>query len=354
MTLKGHYEELTKLLEMINNSPRRNVKRQSFVMSATLTMEGTIPWRLSHKRKQKDLDKDKLKMLTSRICVGTKPKVIDLTPKDKVAQSLAEVRVNCNAKEKDYYLYYFLRQHPGRTLVFANSKDCLRRLVSVFHLLECSPYPLHANMQQRQRLKNLDRFEANSQGLLLASDVAARGLDIPNVDYVIHYQVPQTKENYVHRSGRTARASNVGLSVMLGSPEDSKNYRKIMFGVKNGEHLPLLPIELDLMPAVKQRVQLARTINVAEHRSKKVKLHNDFFSKTAEEMDMIFDDKVLVPGMEDSVSQMEEKHRVRQMKYELSAMLKGTLAPLHMTKYPLKPGKLLSMESKDLLTLTSS
>ena len=56
------------------------------------------------------------------------------------------------------YLYYFLKQFPGRTLVFTNSKDCIRRLVSVFTLLQCNPLPLHADMHQRQRLKNLEKF----------------------------------------------------------------------------------------------------------------------------------------------------------------------------------------------------
>lgn len=59
---------------------------------------------------------------------------------------------------QDVYLYYFLKNYPGRTLVFTNSKDCIRRLVSIFTLLQCEPLPLHADMHQRQRLKNLDRF----------------------------------------------------------------------------------------------------------------------------------------------------------------------------------------------------
>ena len=101
---------------------------------------------------------------------------------------------NSNFHPQDFYLYYFLCQHPGRTLVFANSKDCLRRLVAVFTLLRCSPLPLHADMHQRQRLKNLDRFSETKKALLIASDVAARGLDIPHVDHVIHYQVPRTME----------------------------------------------------------------------------------------------------------------------------------------------------------------
>lgn len=59
---------------------------------------------------------------------------------------------------QDLYLYYFLIQYPGRTLVFANSKDCIRRLISIFTLLKTNPLPLHADMHQKQRLKNLEKF----------------------------------------------------------------------------------------------------------------------------------------------------------------------------------------------------
>ena len=150
---------------------------------------------------------------------------------------------------QDLYLYYFLSRYPGRTLVFSNTVDCIRRLGSLFRLLNFDPWVLHASMQQRQRLKNLDRqakicfpyefpkkkwnnfshilnslvfrllmlrtfcfllisfvlliffscffflhfcrFKSSSTGLLLATDVAARGLDIPAVEHVIHYQVPK-------------------------------------------------------------------------------------------------------------------------------------------------------------------
>lgn len=82
-------------------------------------------------------------------------------------------------------------------------------------------------MVQKQRLKNLERFRDNPNGFLIATDVAARGLDIPNVEHVIHYQVPRTSENYVHRSGRTARANKNGITVMLMEPGEVKNYVKL-------------------------------------------------------------------------------------------------------------------------------
>ena len=91
-----------------------------------------------------------------------KAKLIDVTRKQGTTQSLTETRLPCTMQDKDLYLYYFLRQFAGRTLVFANSKDCIRRLNSVFGLLNCGPLVLHADMQQRQRLKNLDRFKSTS------------------------------------------------------------------------------------------------------------------------------------------------------------------------------------------------
>jgi ATP-dependent RNA helicase DDX24/MAK5 len=70
--------------------------------------------------------------------------------------------------------------------------------------------------------------------VLLATDVAARGLDIKGIENVIHYQIPRTAEDYVHRSGRTARASQRGMTIMLLDPQDVSRYRKICKNLKRG------------------------------------------------------------------------------------------------------------------------
>jgi len=80
---------------------------------------------------------------------------------------------------QDIYLYYFLKQYPGRTLVFANSKDCIRRLVSILSLLQCRPLPLHADMHQRQRLKNLDKFTGNMNDVVKYSCAFLHALVYP-------------------------------------------------------------------------------------------------------------------------------------------------------------------------------
>lgn len=98
----------------------------------------------------------------------------------------------------------------------------------------CRPLPLHASMEQKQRLRNLEKFRDSSDGLLLATDVAARGLDIPHVGHVVHYQVPRTAESYVHRSGRTARQAQSGATLLLVSVEDTRLYNKLMKSLKRG------------------------------------------------------------------------------------------------------------------------
>ncbi|RIB07816.1 P-loop containing nucleoside triphosphate hydrolase protein [Gigaspora rosea] len=84
-------------------------------------------------------------------------------------------------------MYYFITQYPSRTLVFVNSIDAIRQLIPIMRLLNIEVFGLYAQMQQRQRLKNLDRFKQNLNAVMVASDVAARGLDIPLVEHMIHY-----------------------------------------------------------------------------------------------------------------------------------------------------------------------
>uniref|UniRef100_A0ACB8G612 Uncharacterized protein n=1 Tax=Sphaerodactylus townsendi TaxID=933632 RepID=A0ACB8G612_9SAUR len=158
MVEKGHFLELSQLLEMLNES-HYNPKRQIFVFSATLTLIHQTPTRILRKKKAVKIDrKTKLDMLMQKVGIKNKPKVIDLTRKEATVETLTETRIHCNVEEKDYYLYYFLLQYPGRTMVFANSIDCIKRLTALLTILDCNPLPLHANMHQKQRLKNLERF----------------------------------------------------------------------------------------------------------------------------------------------------------------------------------------------------
>ena len=219
MIEKGHFEEVQNLLEVINKS--ENKRRQTFVFSATLSLVHDLPKHKAGKKGAKKLtSEEKLKELMGMVGVKSRPKVVDLTRKIGTAETLTESRINCSNTEKDFYLYYFLQQHPGRTIVFCNSIDCVRRLVNLFGLLCTDPLGLHAQMHQKQRLKNLERFTSNEEGFMVATDVAARGLDIPNVEHVVHYQVPRTSE---------VRLIVTILSPLLGGPHPPSRSSKIIF-----------------------------------------------------------------------------------------------------------------------------
>eukprot|EP00897_Mesotaenium_endlicherianum_P006445 jgi/Mesen1/5829/ME000297S05028 len=115
--------------------------------------------------------------------------------KTAAAAAASEGHVRCMEDEKDVQLAYVLRMHAsGRTLVFCTAISAVRRVAALLALQELESWPLHAQMQQRQRLKAMDRFKASTNGVLIATDVAARGLDIAGVRTVVHYQLPHSAE----------------------------------------------------------------------------------------------------------------------------------------------------------------
>lgn len=341
MVEKGHFAELESLLEMLNTT-HFNPTRQTFVFSATLTMVHGLPSRVLQKKKKKLENRSKLEILMEKVGIKSKPKVIDLTRKEATVESLTETQIHCQKDEKDFYLYYFLLQYPGRTMVFANSIDCIKRLNALLVILDCSPLPLHANMHQKHRLKNLERFAERQNCVLLTTDVAARGLDIPDVQHVIHYQVPRTSETYVHRSGRTARATKEGLSLLLIGPDDVINFKKISKTLgKDEEELSVFPVETKCMEAIKERVNLARKIEKIEYYNCREKQHDSWFKQAAKALEVDLDDDLLIGGGREQEADREQQKMVKEMKKHLKRLISQPIFKnVVKTKYPTKMGKL--------------
>lgn len=340
MVEKGHFAELENLLELLNTT-QFNPNRQTFVFSATLTMVHSLPSRLLRKKGKKFEERSKLELLMEKVGIKGKPKVIDLTRKEATVETLTETKFHCEKDEKDYYLYYFLQQYPGRTMVFANSIDCIKRLTSLLIILDCNPLSLHANMHQKQRLKNLERFAEREHCVLLTTDVAARGLDVPDVQHVIHYQVPRTSETYVHRSGRTARAAKEGLSLLLIGPDDVINYKKISRTLGKDEDLPEFPIENKCMTTIKERVDVGRKIEKIEFHKSREKQHNSWMKQAADELDIDLDDDMLIGKGRNEETEVERQKQVKSLKKYLKHLQNQPIFQNYMkTKYPTQMGKL--------------
>mgnify|MGYP002718870192 CR=1 FL=1 len=139
--------------------------------------------------------------------------------------------------------------------------------------------------------------------MLIATDVAARGLDIPNVEHVIHFNLPRTADAYIHRSGRTARAQNPGFALQLCAPEEKGMQRALMKSLGRsafsfypprganglGAELPDLPIESGFLPKLRERITLARDIEKAQHQVKKDNHDKNWLKEAAEAMDLDID-----------------------------------------------------------------
>ncbi|CAF3496637.1 unnamed protein product [Rotaria sp. Silwood1] len=359
MIEKGHFEELEKILNLINKDDNNQI-RQKFVFSATLMLQSSID---NEKKKQKNKKKkednqDKLATLISAVGMSAKPKIIDLTKEFGTAETLTEARVNCSLEDKDLYLYYFLTLYPGRTLIFTNSIDCIKRLQSILAILKRNPLPLHAQMEQKQRLTNLEKFSNSDNGLLVATDVAARGLDIPNIKHIIHYQVPRSTELYIHRSGRTARAEREGLSVMFICPEELFLYRKIIKTLNRNEDLQTFPIDITYLSNLKRRVRLASEISKLHHQVAKVANETNWYHKAAKELDIELDDNIRDIEKAKTANTKDIQKKEIQLRNELDLLLKQPLkysSSLNISRsYPLlfgDPDQLASRRKNDMTAL---
>ena len=310
---EGHFKEVDEILTLLDrkgepeddsNSPQPDNPRdhrQTLVFSATFQKD--LQQKLAGKSRSSTeilTKENSMEYLIKRLNFReSKPQFIDVNPLSQMASKLHEGIIECAALEKDLYLYATLLLRPTtRTLIFTNSITSARRLFPYLQNLNINAYPLHSQMPQKARLRSVERFSSPSSqsSILIATDVAARGLDISAVDLVIHYHVPRAADMYVHRSGRTARAERSGESILLCAPEEVQGVRRLVAKVhaRNATKLGssqtddkkffirTLEIDRRVVTRLKPRVVLSKKISDAGL-AKEKKVHEDDWLKTAAE-----------------------------------------------------------------------
>jgi ATP-dependent RNA helicase DDX49/DBP8 len=128
-----------------------------------------------------------------------------------------------NVVHKEKYLHVIL-QTPANLdksiIIFCNRTSTANLIEHMLRLLDHRVTSLHSALQHDQRISNLARFRAKAARILVATDVASRGLDIPDVGVVINYDLPRDPDDYIHRVGRTARAGRKGTSISMVGQRD--------------------------------------------------------------------------------------------------------------------------------------
>ncbi len=146
---------------------------------------------------------------------------IQISPKDPVSKNIDHSVFFVEMDDKRFYLERMVREHPeSKILVFVRTKVRAERVMKAMERVEIESVTLHGDKEQKDRLDVLSKFRTGAVKVLVATDVSARGIDIPDVDYVVNYDLPDVPENYVHRVGRTGRGMKKGLAVSFCSTEE--------------------------------------------------------------------------------------------------------------------------------------
>ncbi|KAL0592073.1 hypothetical protein ABG067_000726 [Albugo candida] len=191
------------------------------------------------------------------------PIKIEITHKFATPENLRQHYLFIPAKFKDCYLSYILNEVAGQSiLIFASTCNGTQRVTLMLRNLGFQAICLHGQMSQPNRLGALNKFKAKSRKILVCTDVASRGLDIPSVDVVMNYDIPTHGKDYIHRVGRTARAGRAGIAVSLVTQYDVELYQRIEFLL--GKKLDAYPCDEQTVLVMQERVGEAQRIATNE------------------------------------------------------------------------------------------
>ncbi|XP_010023799.2 DEAD-box ATP-dependent RNA helicase 13 [Eucalyptus grandis] len=346
----GHFRELQSIIDMlpitsssVEERPQsmqscvtianiQRKKRQTFVFSATIALSADFRKKLkrgiARSKQSTSGGLNSIETLSERAGMREDAAIIDLTNSSILANKLEESFIECMEKDKDAHLYYILSLHGlGRTIVFCTSIAALRHISSILRILGIHVWTLHAQMQQRARLKAIDHFRGSEHGVLVATDVAARGIDIPGIRTVVHYQLPHSAEVYVHRSGRTARASSDGCSIALISSDETSKFASLCRSFSK-DSFQRFPLENSYMPEIMKRLSLARQIGEISRKDSQEKAQKSWLERNAEALQL---DVEKYDSEEERVNAHKKRkassNKLKQLQQDLKNLLSRPLQP---------------------------
>ena len=180
---------------------------------------------------------DEIRVLAKTIC--NKPVEIDVAPRNSTVEAISQKMYYVDKASKPNLLIEMMLASNDQTLVFSRTKHGANNLAKKLIKENIKAAAIHGNKSQAQRTKALHDFKQGGVQVLVATDIAARGIDIEQLARVINFDLPHVPEDYVHRIGRTGRAGATGLAISLVSGEESKQLRDIerliKFAVPRGD-----------------------------------------------------------------------------------------------------------------------
>ncbi|KAH8117365.1 DEAD-domain-containing protein [Phellopilus nigrolimitatus] len=193
----------------------------------------------------------------------TNPVRVEVSKKYSTVSTLLQYYLFIPYKQKEVNLVHICNSlAQNAIIIFTRTVMDCQRLGLILKTLGFPAVPLHGQLSQSARLGALAKFKSGGRSILVATDVASRGLDIPSVDAVINYDIPSHSKDYIHRVGRTARAGRAGKSITLVTQYDVELVQRIEAVV--GKKMDLWPTDVEEVALLRERVDEAARIAVTE------------------------------------------------------------------------------------------
>ena len=167
---------------------------------------------------------------------------IQISPKDPVSKNVSHAVTFVEMDDKRFYLQRLIEENEDfKFLVFVRTKVRAERVKAAMARLGIASETIHGDKEQIEREGVLKNFKTGAVKVLIATDVSARGIDIPNVEYVVNYDIPEKPENYVHRVGRTGRGKNKGKAISFCASDE----RVLLRAIEDYTTVPISIAEVD-------------------------------------------------------------------------------------------------------------
>jgi ATP-dependent RNA helicase RhlE len=166
---------------------------------------------------------------------------IQISPKDPVAKNIDHSVADIEMDDKRFFLEALIKKEAGKKmLVFVRTKVRAERVKKAMERVGVITDTIHSDKDQAERARTMNDFRQGELKVLIATDVSARGIDIPQVEFVVNYDLPETAENYVHRVGRTGRGSEKGKAISFCS----ENEKEVLDEIESSLGKPIARMEI--------------------------------------------------------------------------------------------------------------
>lgn len=204
------------------------------------------------------IDKDIKKTAYSLV---KNPVRIQISPKNPIAKSIQHKVMFVDINDKRFFLERVINENEGsKILVFVRTKVRAERVKKFLTNVEIDCQTLHSDKEQKDRFEILEKFNTGENKVLIATDITSRGIDFPEIDIVVNYDLPEKAENYVHRIGRTGRAANKGTAYSFCGNEE----KELLRDIEN-----FIGREIEVLKVSKSNYNLTKDTSKSTHESLK-------------------------------------------------------------------------------------